>query len=200
MQITNDIFQDDYNYEEMNDASTDNLNDTSKPEYTSTFSVAGTSKDRTKRKVFEHPAQCRQSDNDECSLFTQLLVRRLRGFDEKTREILMNKIDNIVFQAKMRKLEREAQSYSSASAYYPSIDPFASVPTTSAIYPQNHIDIRHSAELDTRLRDDNSSNSVEFIVKEETELDDFSDVSVSEVNMHNLSNDKVRHTNKKFKC
>jgi hypothetical protein len=42
-------------------------------------------------------------DKDECSLYAELLAKKLRALDEDTREIVMHEINNLMFHAKMRK-------------------------------------------------------------------------------------------------
>ncbi|CAH1118438.1 unnamed protein product [Phaedon cochleariae] len=69
--------------------------------------------------TFKPPAQDRQlwkrkdaciceiQNRDECSLYSQLLAKKLRSFDEHGREILMHEIDNFVFHAKRKKTSLE---------------------------------------------------------------------------------------------
>lgn len=44
---------------------------------------------------------------DELSLYGELLIRKLRGLSLRTRKIVMNQIDNIVFQAEIKELEQQ---------------------------------------------------------------------------------------------
>lgn len=43
---------------------------------------------------------------DDCALYAELLARKLRAFDEPTREILMHDIDELVFRTKRGTLNR----------------------------------------------------------------------------------------------
>lgn len=69
------------------------------------------SKRSSKEKSESHACKIMKTvtDNDECSLFADLLVTRLRTFDEQTRDILMHEIENLVFKAKMQQRKREFQ-------------------------------------------------------------------------------------------
>jgi hypothetical protein len=42
-------------------------------------------------------------DKDECSLYAELIAKKLRALDENTREIVMHEINNLMFRAKMQK-------------------------------------------------------------------------------------------------
>jgi len=46
-----------------------------------------------------------QPPKDDVQLYTDLLATKLRSFDERTREIIMHNIDNLVFNAKMNNYE-----------------------------------------------------------------------------------------------
>lgn len=48
---------------------------------------------------------------DDCSLYAELLARKLRTFDESTREILMHEIDELIFRAKCETRNRTVQSH-----------------------------------------------------------------------------------------
>lgn len=52
---------------------------------------------------------------DECSLYAELLANKLRALDEKTREIVMHEISDLMFRAKMRN-----QTFRSLSSPYSS--------------------------------------------------------------------------------
>lgn len=59
-----------------------------------------------------------EDDNieDYCSLYGQLLARKLRKLDERTREIVMNDIDNLIFRAKMTRRGKHSHS---PNSYFP---------------------------------------------------------------------------------
>lgn len=42
-------------------------------------------------------------DEDECSLYAELIAKKLRALDENTREIVMHEINNLMFHARMQK-------------------------------------------------------------------------------------------------
>lgn len=69
---------------------------------------------------------------DDCSVYADLLARKLRKFDEQTREILMHEIDNLIFRTKRGLLNR-TQSYS--PGLYHQNPPVASVPHNYAMPP-----------------------------------------------------------------
>jgi hypothetical protein len=48
------------------------------------------------RKMCERPAK------DECSLYAELLAKKLRALDENRREIVMHEISDLMFRAKMQ--------------------------------------------------------------------------------------------------
>lgn len=48
---------------------------------------------------------------DDCSLYAELLARKLRTFDESTREILMHEIEELVFRTKRETRNRTVQSH-----------------------------------------------------------------------------------------
>lgn len=56
-------------------------------------------------------------DKDECSLYAELLAKKLRALDENTREIVMHEINNLMFHAKMRK--RNPQSLQAPFSGHP---------------------------------------------------------------------------------
>lgn len=87
---------------------------------------------RSKRKMetFENGADCAYKvmknvcdnpDRDECALFGELLIKKLRSFDENTRDILMHEINNLVFRTKMQKRNPSIELVGSSSY---SNDPF----------------------------------------------------------------------------
>ena len=52
---------------------------------------------RILRKMCERPAK------DECSLYAELLAKKLRALDDNKREIVMHEISDLLFRAKMQK-------------------------------------------------------------------------------------------------
>jgi hypothetical protein len=58
---------------------------------------------------------CERPDRDECSLYAQLLAKRLRALDENKREIVTHEINNLMFRAKMQN-----QNFLSLSSPYSS--------------------------------------------------------------------------------
>jgi hypothetical protein len=56
-------------------------------------------------------------DKDECSLYAELLAKKLRALDENMREIVMHEINNLMFHAKMRK--QNSQSLQTALSSHP---------------------------------------------------------------------------------
>ena len=51
---------------------------------------------------FESMKRVHEDNNEDyCSLYGQLLAKKLRKLDDRTREIVMNDIDNLIFRAKM---------------------------------------------------------------------------------------------------
>lgn len=52
-------------------------------------------------------SQGKSSKDDECSLFAQLLATRLRAFNLQKRKILMNQIENLVFNAEMEGFQQQ---------------------------------------------------------------------------------------------
>jgi hypothetical protein len=56
-------------------------------------------------------------DKDECSLYAELLAKKLRALDENTREIVMHEINNLMFHAKMRK--QNPQSFQTPLSTHP---------------------------------------------------------------------------------
>jgi hypothetical protein len=56
-----------------------------------------------------------QPSKDEVQLYTDLLATKLRSFNERTREIIMHNIDNLVFNAKMNNYENSSYQ---ANSYY----------------------------------------------------------------------------------
>ena len=63
------------------------------------------------RKMCERPAK------DECSLYAELLAKKLRALDENKREIVMHEISDLMFRAKMQNqnFRSLASPYCSAS-------------------------------------------------------------------------------------
>jgi hypothetical protein len=51
---------------------------------------------RILRKMCESPAK------DECSLYAELLAKKLRALDDNKREIVMHEISDLMFRAKMQ--------------------------------------------------------------------------------------------------
>lgn len=49
-------------------------------------------------------------DSDECSLYTELLCKKLRALNENTREIAMYEIDNIMYRLKQQQNRPPSQS------------------------------------------------------------------------------------------
>jgi hypothetical protein len=45
---------------------------------------------------------CERPDKDECSLYAELLAKKLRALDENKREIVMHEISDLMFRAKMQ--------------------------------------------------------------------------------------------------
>lgn len=70
---------------------------------------------------------CERPSKDECSLYAELLARKLRALDENTREIVMHEISDLMFRAKMRNQNFPSLSspYSSAPGYLHSSAPSA---------------------------------------------------------------------------
>jgi hypothetical protein len=62
------------------------------------------------RKMCERPAK------DECSLYAELLAKRLRAIDDNKREIVMHEISDLMFRAKMQN-----QNFRSLASPYSSI-------------------------------------------------------------------------------
>lgn len=52
-------------------------------------------------------SQGKSSKDDECSLFAQLLATRLSAFNLQKRKILMNQIENLVFNAEMEGFQQQ---------------------------------------------------------------------------------------------
>ena len=65
---------------------------------------------RILRKMCERPAK------DECSLYAELLAKKLRALDDNKREIVMHEISDLLFRAKMQNqnIRSLALPYSSA--------------------------------------------------------------------------------------
>lgn len=62
-----------------------------------------------------------QNEKDDCVLYGELTARKLRVLDEKTREIVMNEIDNLLFRAKMGQgCQQSSPSHSFTGAAYSS--------------------------------------------------------------------------------
>jgi hypothetical protein len=45
---------------------------------------------------------CERPDKDECSLYAELLAKKLRALDENKRDIVMHEISDLMFRAKMQ--------------------------------------------------------------------------------------------------
>lgn len=60
--------------------------------------------DRSTIKLSRSAHERHLDNKDMCSLYGELLARKLRDFDDYNRTILMNDIDNLVFRAKMQQL------------------------------------------------------------------------------------------------
>jgi len=56
-----------------------------------------------------------QPSKNEIQLYSDLLATKLRSFNERTREIIMHNIDNLVFNAKMNNYENSSYQ---ANSYY----------------------------------------------------------------------------------
>lgn len=54
----------------------------------------------------------RKPEQDECSLYTELLCKKLRGLQEKTREIAMLEIDKLIFHLKQNEMLIQSSSHS----------------------------------------------------------------------------------------
>jgi hypothetical protein len=52
-------------------------------------------------KMFKNVSE--KPDDDECSLYAELIAKKLRALDENTREIVMHEINNLMFRARMQK-------------------------------------------------------------------------------------------------
>jgi len=52
-------------------------------------------------KMFKNVSE--KPDEDECSLYAELIAKKLRALDENMREIVMHEINNLMFRAKMQK-------------------------------------------------------------------------------------------------
>lgn len=71
-------------------------------------------------------------EQDECSLYTELLCKKLRGLKEKTREIAILEIDRLIFQLKQNEMQNQASqhlqtqspSYQLQSSNYQTIQSF----------------------------------------------------------------------------
>ncbi|XP_060523693.1 uncharacterized protein LOC132700408 [Cylas formicarius] len=59
-----------------------------------------------KRPKLEDGREQFQEAPDSCELYAQLLATKLRGLPERSRLVLQNKIDNLVFQAELKELDR----------------------------------------------------------------------------------------------
>lgn len=63
-------------------------------------------------------SQCHHKHGaDECSLYGALLAIRLRSLQKRTRKILINKIDNLVFEAEMGEMDNVPISSSQTWSY-----------------------------------------------------------------------------------
>jgi len=52
-------------------------------------------------KMFKNVSE--KPDEDECSLYAELIAKKLRALDDNMREIVMHEINNLIFCAKMQK-------------------------------------------------------------------------------------------------
>jgi len=91
-------------------------------------------------------------DKDECSLYAELLAKKLRALDENTREIVMHEINNLMFHAKMRKQNPQllqAPLSSHPGALYSTITAFETCNNHPFSFPQHnsHISVpTHSSQ------------------------------------------------------
>lgn len=51
--------------------------------------------------IMQSNVQTNAKEKDFCDKYGELLAERLRQFDERTRDIAINRIDNLLFQMKM---------------------------------------------------------------------------------------------------
>ncbi|CAI6373665.1 unnamed protein product [Macrosiphum euphorbiae] len=86
-----------------------------------------------------------QPSKDDVQLYTDLLATKLRSFDERTREIIMNNIDNLVFNAKMNNYENSPYQpnsyYDQPMSTLPRIPPIQSntIPSYTNISTQDKV-------------------------------------------------------------
>ncbi|KAJ8931017.1 hypothetical protein NQ314_016122 [Rhamnusium bicolor] len=97
--------------------------------------------------ITQQPPQ--QQQPDECSLYSQLLAAKLRAMDKKTRTILTNEIDNLVFNVEMNSIVSQpsssCQSFSKDSHQYSPLADFdyqitsdIDVKSPSILQPSSH--------------------------------------------------------------
>lgn len=67
--------------------------------------------DGTENRTTEVVNAAEQGSKDDCFLFAELVARKLKKLDEKTREIAMNDIDNLLFRAKMGRSNQICQPF-----------------------------------------------------------------------------------------
>lgn len=79
-------------------------------------------------------------DKDECSLYAELLAKKLRALDENTREIVMHEISNLMFHAKMHKQNSQSlQTFSThPGGLYSATPPVETYNKHPFSFPQHH--------------------------------------------------------------
>jgi len=86
-----------------------------------------------------------QPPKDDVQMYTDLLATKLRSFDERTREIIMHNIDNLVFNAKMNNYENSPYQpnsyYDQPMSTLPRIPPIQSntIPSYTNISTQDKV-------------------------------------------------------------
>ncbi|KAL1497800.1 hypothetical protein ABEB36_008698 [Hypothenemus hampei] len=60
--------------------------------------------------VYNYLPITQETEQDECYLYSQLLCKKLRGLQEKTRDIAMLEIDKLIFELKQREMKIEFSS------------------------------------------------------------------------------------------
>lgn len=74
------------------------------------------------------------ADDDECDMYAALLARKLRKFDDVQREILMNQIDNLVFE---RRMAFTSQTYIATATLSPTSNSIPFSPSHSPSSPSS---------------------------------------------------------------
>ncbi|CAH1118439.1 unnamed protein product [Phaedon cochleariae] len=70
------------------------------------FKLPQERQNRKRKEPNINTCMCENLTRDECSLYSQLLAKKLRVFDDHTRMILMHEIDNFMFRAKLEQRQK----------------------------------------------------------------------------------------------